>query len=164
MEDDEPFQVSQLVESIRKATEVLVWGEYHNDNLFNLFCEHHLLADFINALRAPSTCHDVKVQLLQSLGILVQNARRTTSTFYLLSGGLLNSLFDEPPDLGNEEILAYYVALLKGLALQLDDQSCQLCLAADNSAAKQRMPLLSGQCTWQSTRIRWYEQLAALPC
>lgn len=106
------------------------------------FCENHSLADFINSLRTPTVCHSVKLQLLQSLGILVQNARRVTSTFYLLSGGFLNSLFDEPPDLEDEEILAYYVTLLKGVALQVDGDSCQLCL--NNQSANSpthRLPL-----------------------
>lgn len=126
----EENEASQLVESIRQATEALVWGERHDSALFDLFCEYHMLAAFVTALHAAATPRAVKVQLLQSLAILVQNARRSTSTFYLLSGGLLNALFDAPPDLEDEEVMAYFVALLKGLALRLDAESAQLCLAA----------------------------------
>jgi hypothetical protein len=50
--------------------------------------------------------------------------------FFLLSGGQLNILFDDPPDLDEEEILTYFVTFLKSLALRLDVGSARLCLAA----------------------------------
>jgi len=126
---DRDDKVPRLVESVRQITEALVWGERHDGALFDLFCEHHMLASFVTALHARATPCVLKVQLLQSLQILAQNARRQTSSFYLLSGGLVNSLFDDPPDLGDEEVLAYFTALLKGLALRLDNESATLCLA-----------------------------------
>merc|ERR1712154_506855 len=65
---------------------------------------------------------------LQSLSILMQNVRRETSMIYLLSGGLLNTFFDDPPKLDDEELNAYFVTLLKGLALRLTADNAQLCL------------------------------------
>lgn len=121
---------ARLVEQIRQATEALVWGERHDGTLFDLFCEHQLLGGFVATLQAPGTSSAVKVQLLQSMAILLQNARQTTSTFYLLSGGRLNALFDHPPDLGDEEVLAYFVTLLKNLALNLSSDSARLLLAS----------------------------------
>eukprot|EP00448_Togula_jolla_P018539 CAMPEP_0170582728 /NCGR_PEP_ID=MMETSP0224-20130122/7742_1 /TAXON_ID=285029 /ORGANISM="Togula jolla, Strain CCCM 725" /LENGTH=496 /DNA_ID=CAMNT_0010905979 /DNA_START=17 /DNA_END=1507 /DNA_ORIENTATION=- len=137
--------VAQLVEAIRKVTEILVWGESHDGSLFDLFCEHHMMATFVEALHRPSTPKAVRVQLLQSLAILVQNMRRSTSTYYLLSGGLLSSLFDDPPDLGDEETLAHFVGLLKSLALRVDRHSAQLCLApprgANRGGGLERIPI-----------------------
>merc|ERR1712224_936586 len=43
--------------------------------------------------------------------------------------GHLNKLFDNPPLLDDEEILAYFVSLLKGLALRLDAESARLFLS-----------------------------------
>lgn len=132
----------QLVEAIRQATEVLVWGERHDETLFDLFCESQVLASFVRTLLAQSTPEVVQVQLLQTLSILVQNAHRSTSFFYLLSGGHLNTLLSgaldfEDDEVGHiygalnmhsEEVLAYFLALVKGLALRLDGGSAQLCI------------------------------------
>lgn len=132
----------QLVEAIRQATEVLVWGERHDEAFFDLFCESQVLASFVRALLAQATPEVVQVQLLQTLSILVQNAHRDTSFFYLLSGGHLNTLLGGALDfedeevgyiygalnLQNEEVLAYFLGLVKGLALRLDGGSAQLCI------------------------------------
>ncbi|CAJ1459888.1 unnamed protein product [Effrenium voratum] len=118
---------AQLVEEIRKATACLVWSETHDSSLFNLFCEHTMLAGFVAALRAASPV-PVKLQILQTLSILVQNAQRDTSFIYLLSQGLLNDFFDDPPANMDEEALAYFITLLKGIAFRLDGQLALLCL------------------------------------
>jgi hypothetical protein len=76
-------RAARLVESMQQATEALVWGERHDASLFDLFCEHRMLAAFVTALRAVIPVQ-VKVQILQTLSILVQNARRTTSFFFLI--------------------------------------------------------------------------------
>lgn len=76
----ETRKADRLVEAIRQSTEALVWGERHDAALFDLFCEHHMLAAFVIALRTVIPCQ-VKVQILQTISILVQNARRTTSFF-----------------------------------------------------------------------------------
>ncbi|CAJ1401919.1 unnamed protein product [Effrenium voratum] len=112
---------------IRKATACLVWSETHDSSLFNLFCEHTMLAGFVAALRAASPV-PVKLQILQTLSILVQNAQRDTSFIYLLSQGLLNDFFDDPPANMDEEALAYFITLLKGIAFRLDGQLALLCL------------------------------------
>eukprot|EP00927_Polykrikos_kofoidii_P061078 TRINITY_DN55974_c0_g1_i1.p1 TRINITY_DN55974_c0_g1~~TRINITY_DN55974_c0_g1_i1.p1 ORF type:complete len:711 (-),score=94.34 TRINITY_DN55974_c0_g1_i1:100-2232(-) len=113
--------VARLVEGVRRVTEVLIWGETHgNGALFDLFCEHHMLATFVAAVRCPATPRNLRVQVLQSLCILVQNARRETTSFYLFSGGHFRAMLDDGPDLDDEEVLAYFVGLLKGIALRLD--------------------------------------------
>lgn len=141
---------SRFVEQIRQATEALLWGEMYDGALFDLFCEHQLLATFVIALQSTTTPSAVKVQLLQSLVILVQNARRLTSMFYLLSGGRLNSLFDSPPDFDNDEMLAYFVSLMKNLALNLGPETARLllvecapvgCAAGGGSRPRSRLPL-----------------------
>ncbi|CAK0837384.1 unnamed protein product, partial [Prorocentrum cordatum] len=123
-----PADVGRLVELIRQATEALVWGERHDVWLFDIFCERQALAAFVGALSASGTDPAVRVQLLQTLSILVQNARRETSFYYLLSGGHLNSLLSWNPDLRDEEVLAYYVTFMKSLALRLDGETALLVL------------------------------------
>jgi hypothetical protein len=152
------FVVHHLVESIRQTTEAIVWGENNDETIFDLFCERQALAGFISALLSQSTPQPIKVQLLQTLSILVQNARRDTSFFYLLSGGFLNTLLagaldsedDEVGyvygalDLHDEEVLSYFVTFVKGLALRLDGGSAQLCVDERSPpSAAQGFPLFA---------------------
>jgi len=112
-----------VVETVRQITEALVWGEHHDTNLFDFFCEKSILSDFIRVLRLPKAPKTVKVQLLQTLSMLVQNIRRQTSLYYLLSQHHVNHLISMPLDFHDEEILAYYITLLKSLAMRLDGET-----------------------------------------
>lgn len=129
-------EVPRLVESVRRTTEWLMWGERHDPSLFDLFCEHSILSGFVTVLRVRASPKTVKLQVLQSLSILVQNVSRATSLIYLLSGGLLNTFFDYPPDLDDEEMLAYFVTLLKGLVLRLDEDLALLCLVSREATSE----------------------------
>jgi hypothetical protein len=77
--------------------------------------------------------HAVKVQALQSLAIVLTEAKQPASTSYLLS--VLNPCFEIPPDLQDEEIAAYFVTLLKSLALRITRDNVQYCLVPDDWAS-----------------------------
>merc|ERR1719443_2480214 len=62
----------------------------------------------------------VKVQLLQTLSMLVQNIKNDTSLYYLLSNNYVNQLIQTPMDFADEEIIAYYITLLKSLSMLLN--------------------------------------------
>lgn len=121
-------EIPKLVESIRQMTEWLMWGETYDASLFDLFCEHEMLGCLLASLRATQSPYAVKLQVLQSLSIIVQNVQRETSIIFLLSGGLLNAFFADPPILDDEEMMAYFVTLLKGVVLRLHPENAQLCL------------------------------------
>lgn len=113
-----------VVEMVRQITEALVWGEQKDDSgYFDFFCEKSILMDFIRVLNLPKAPQRVKVQLLQTLSMLLQNIRREQSLFYLLSNHQVNKLISMPLDFGDEEILAYYITLLKTLAMRLDQET-----------------------------------------
>lgn len=112
-----------VVETVRQITEALIWGEQNDTNFFDFFCEKSILSDFIRVLGLLRAPKKVKVQLLQTLSILVQNIRRQTSVYYLLSNNYVNKLITIPLDFNDEEILAYYITLLKSLAMRLDNET-----------------------------------------
>eukprot|EP00434_Breviolum_minutum_P021630 symbB.v1.2.019091.t1/scaffold1550.1/size112250/1 len=122
LEADE--QTESAVEVIRQMTEALLWGEQNddNDNFFDFFCEKSILSDFVRILgrNVPKT---VKVQLLQSLSMLIQNIRRPTSLYYLFSNNYVNQLIATQFDWSDEEILSYYISFLKSLALRLNQET-----------------------------------------
>merc|ERR1719506_1989087 len=113
-----------MVEVIRQLTEALIWGEQndHDHNFFDFFCEKNILADFVRVLGLPRVPKTVKVQLLQTLSMLIQNIRRDTSLYYLFSNNYVNQLISTQFDWTDEEILAYYITLLKSLALRLNGE------------------------------------------
>eukprot|EP00929_Paragymnodinium_shiwhaense_P085884 TRINITY_DN46354_c0_g1_i1.p1 TRINITY_DN46354_c0_g1~~TRINITY_DN46354_c0_g1_i1.p1 ORF type:complete len:568 (-),score=73.71 TRINITY_DN46354_c0_g1_i1:31-1734(-) len=133
-------EVPKLVESLRTATETLVWGEKNDMCMFDLFRENTMLEAFACALRTTVTPSPVKGQVLQSLSILIQNARRPSTIDYFLSAGLLNALFDDPPCLDDEELLAYFVTILKSVALLLSPQTSQLCLVSEHPETQGETP------------------------
>eukprot|EP00913_Durusdinium_trenchii_P022170 g20831.t1 len=94
----------------------------HNENFFDFFCEKSILADFVRILGRPVP-KTVKVQLLQSLSMLIQNIRRPTSLYYLFSNNYVNQLIATQFDWSDEEILGYYISFLKSLALRLNEET-----------------------------------------
>lgn len=72
-----------------------------------------MLGIFWRILRQAQTPVQVKVQLLQTLSILIQNIEAGPSVFYLLSNNHINDLIKHAFDFTHEELLAHYVSLLK---------------------------------------------------
>ncbi|CAK0859851.1 unnamed protein product [Prorocentrum cordatum] len=129
------------VEIVRQITEALVWGEQNDSSLFDFFCEKSILADFIRVLSLAQAPKTVKVQLLQTLSMLVQNIRRETSLYYILSANYVNRLIELPLDFSNEEILAYYITLLKSLAMRLNDETVKFFFVQHPDQPEPRFPL-----------------------
>ena len=78
----------------------------------------------------------VKVQLLQTLSILIQNIDAGPSVFYLLSNDHINELIRHRFDFAHEEILAQYVSLLKAIALRLDGGKSHLQVSSASRISK----------------------------
>lgn len=73
--------------------------------------------------------HEVKqelmVQVLQTLYILIQNLRSKTALYYVCSNNHVNDLVTLPFDFEDEEVLGYYINLLKSISLQLTTKTAQ---------------------------------------
>lgn len=125
IKNDDDQNRDTMVEVIRQITEALIWGEQngHDHNFFDFFCEKNILADFVSVLGVPKEKKSVKVQLLQTLSMLVQNIRRDTSLYYLFSRNYVNQLIATQFDWNDEEILGYYISFLKSLALRLNAET-----------------------------------------
>lgn len=109
-----------LVNTVVQLTEALLWGEKHDTDFFDFFCEAGILGDFVRMLGEASTPQKAKVQLLQTLSMLVQNSRRQTTLYYLLSNHHLNRLISMQLDFCDEEICTYYITFLKSLAIRMN--------------------------------------------
>ena len=122
-----------VVEALRAVTELLIWGDKHDAAFFEFFLEKNMVAIFWRLLAQPATPASVKVQLLQTLAMLVGNIDAGPSVYYMLSNNHINELIRHPFDFGHDEIQAQYVTLLKAIALRLDAQTVQFFV--DESAA-----------------------------
>lgn len=113
-----------LVEVLRTIAELMIWGDQHNTNFFDFFAEKSLLSFFLKILIQKCDTK-VKIQVIQTLSILIQNIQSETSVFYLLSNNYINELIVHRFDFSNEELLAYYISFLKTLSLKLNPRTIQ---------------------------------------
>lgn len=145
------IEVPRLIEAMRLVTECVVWGERRHDTKFmELFQKHTMLEALVCVLRTADGPRPVKTQALQSLSILAPQVQNESSMVYLLS--VMNPLFDEPPDLDEEEMVAYFATLLKGSALRLNGDNVEYCIVVANSRMQET-------CTEDSTA----PQISRLP-
>lgn len=63
--------------------------------------------------------------MLQTLYILIQNVRSKTATYYLLSNNHVNDIVTLPFDFEDDEVLGYYINLLKTISLRLTAKTVQ---------------------------------------
>eukprot|EP00452_MALV-II_sp_L67-6_P000150 gene150-153_t len=125
----------EIVENIRQTTEILIYGEKTKDAaFFDFFCEKNLLADFVRILGLGKVVPaKVKLQLLQTLAILISNIREDCNLYYLFSNNYLNQLILTELDWDDEEILGYYISFLKSLCLQLNTETVKFFFNYRNS-------------------------------
>ena len=137
----------QLVEVIRCVAETLLWGEQNEEDtlMFDYFCEKGVMKIFVALLNSPSLLQatpgmfssgpnpviggrQIKVQLLQTMSLLVLNIKRQTSLYFLFSNNAINQLINNNSnlDFSDEEILSYYVTFMKSIALRLSSETVKL--------------------------------------
>jgi len=123
-----------FVEAIRRVSELVVWGETHDPRLLDYFCERRALVMFVSLLDARSTPTAVKVQLLQTISVIVPNIKCASSLHYLFDGNHINGLITANLDFDDEEVLSWYISLLKTLALRLNRVTVRFFLDAQTGS------------------------------
>jgi protein CLEC16A len=63
--------------------------------------------------------------VLQTLYILIQNLRSKTALYYVCSNNHVNDLVTLAFDFEDEEVLGYYINLLKSISLRLTPKTAQ---------------------------------------
>eukprot|EP01065_Artemidia_motanka_P009247 TRINITY_DN14724_c0_g1_i1.p1 TRINITY_DN14724_c0_g1~~TRINITY_DN14724_c0_g1_i1.p1 ORF type:complete len:1075 (+),score=211.44 TRINITY_DN14724_c0_g1_i1:104-3328(+) len=123
--------VETVIEALREISEIVVWGDRNEPKIFDLFLELHMLPHFIHITlsRAPST---VKIQIIQTLSILLGNLKSLPSVFYLLSGDFMNKLIECEFDFDDDEVLSNYINFLKSLSLRFDIATIQFFFNRDH--------------------------------
>eukprot|EP00606_Chrysophyceae_sp_TOSAG23-5_P001122 GSChrysophyteH2.ASY1.ANO1.1224.1 assembled CDS len=127
-----------VVESLRAMAEMVVYGDSKSEMLFDFFCEKNILALFLEIMWTESGCPiKVHIQILQTLGILVNSVRNDTSLYYLLSNNYVNEILIHPHDFANasdESLCDQYVSFMKSLSLKLDEKTVQFFFIEETGA------------------------------
>jgi hypothetical protein len=130
-----------VIETMRNIAEHILWGDKHDPTFFEYFLEKNILS-FMLSLGAPLDVDaKVKIQLIQTLSMMIENMRTPSSLYFILSNNRINDLIShhEIDFAHDEDLLAHYISFLKTLALKLDSNTVQFFF----NAREQRFPLLT---------------------
>ena len=118
-----------VIETLRSISELVVYGDKHSESFFEFFCEKSMLSMFNAIMRQESKFPEmnrVKVQVIQTISILVQNVKTDTSLFYLMSNNHINDLLCMDLEfVAESDLLAHYVSFLKLISLMLTPATIQ---------------------------------------
>ena len=129
-----------VVDTIKQISELMVYGDKHAEaGFFEFFCEKGLLRTLVEIFRDSSYGSGVRVQIIQSMSILLMNIQSPSSLFYLLSNNHVNDLITSRIDPSDEDLLAYYVSFLKTLSLSVNPGTVQFFLQG-GGGKKSRVP------------------------
>eukprot|EP01029_Cantina_marsupialis_P022821 TRINITY_DN55_c1_g1_i1.p1 TRINITY_DN55_c1_g1~~TRINITY_DN55_c1_g1_i1.p1 ORF type:complete len:1407 (+),score=378.68 TRINITY_DN55_c1_g1_i1:68-4288(+) len=113
-----------IIKSLFSICEIIIYGDQNEEDcLLEYFCEQRMPEYFLNVLKNPICPVSMQVQVLQALSMLAQNIRSEMSLFFLLSNNYINDIIKLPLRFYDEEVLDYYVCLLKTLSLSLNDRT-----------------------------------------
>lgn len=133
-----------LVNTIKSVTEVLVWGDQHNPEIFAVFLKEQGLRRLLKLLQKKCNRRGpIAVQVLQTLAMLVQNIRNKTSLFQLLTAEAIREVINLELDFNDEEVLCYYVSFLKSVTMGLDHSNIGLFVPKVRRSEERSMPLFT---------------------
>ncbi|KAG0272166.1 Protein CL16A [Linnemannia exigua] len=107
-----------IVSCLKELTQLLIWGDQHDPSLLEHFFEQKVHWHFLEILQSKDD-GTLIVQVLQTLNIMFENVRSRQSLYFLLSNNYVNEVIGLRYDFSNDEILAYYIYLLRTLSFKL---------------------------------------------
>eukprot|EP00760_Papus_ankaliazontas_P017098 PhM_4_TR17032/c0_g1_i1/m.94626/K19513/CLEC16A; protein CLEC16A len=124
--DPTPRAVDHVVECIRALSEVVLWGDKFDPDTFYIFLESGMMGVFLKLITHNHVQSRIKVQIIQTLTILLQNLENDSSVFSLLSNNIVNRIISSTSlNFGEEEVMSNYISFLKSLSLRLNENTIQ---------------------------------------
>eukprot|EP00636_Phaeomonas_parva_P001231 CAMPEP_0118885152 /NCGR_PEP_ID=MMETSP1163-20130328/23738_1 /TAXON_ID=124430 /ORGANISM="Phaeomonas parva, Strain CCMP2877" /LENGTH=312 /DNA_ID=CAMNT_0006823105 /DNA_START=294 /DNA_END=1229 /DNA_ORIENTATION=+ len=136
-----------VIEMLRQLGEFIVYGDRtsdgeggegevgpadlpHRDIHFDVFCEGNTLGACVELANQASSS-GAKIQLLQTLSILVQNVHSQTSLFFILSNNYVNQVLETILEdrTRDADLVDAFVAFCKTLALRINSRTIQFFFA-----------------------------------
>eukprot|EP00043_Microstomoeca_roanoka_P016496 m.169017 g.169017 ORF g.169017 m.169017 type:complete len:885 (+) comp16469_c0_seq2:147-2801(+) len=114
-----------IVDHLRHITEIVAWGDQHDPAVFEAFMEFDVLGYIRDIMNPPIDL--IHLQVFQTLGIWMETLRTPTSKWFLMSRNYINDIISCPDiNFQHEEILGYFISLLKMLSLELSQDTILL--------------------------------------
>ncbi|CBK21873.2 uncharacterized protein [Blastocystis hominis] len=83
-----------------------------------------MLHDIISIIK-QNRSNKIKIQIIQTISILIQNIKNRTSLFFILSNNHINDLITTPLDFMDEDVVSQYISFLKLLSMNLTPDTVQ---------------------------------------
>ncbi|EAA22951.1 GOP-1-related, partial [Plasmodium yoelii yoelii] len=110
---------NNFTELLRKITQIIIWGDKHDDQIFQYFCEDNIFTHFIYLLRQDIN-KTIRIQVYQSLTLLIQNLQKDISLYYIFSNNKINNLIYTTFINQDEDIIPYYISMIKSISFFLN--------------------------------------------
>ncbi|AFZ79652.1 hypothetical protein BEWA_025010 [Theileria equi strain WA] len=111
---------SDTVDALKQVAELLIWGDVNNsEGIFEYFCEENLM-EYMTGVLSKSTSRAVRIQLVQTISMLIYNIQNKRTLYYLLSNNYINGLISVPEMYSGGDVSSWTVSLLKTLSGLLD--------------------------------------------
>ncbi|KAJ1270295.1 hypothetical protein BS78_06G043000 [Paspalum vaginatum] len=120
-----------VIEALRSIAELMIYGDQHDSSFFEYFMEKQIMGEFARILRI-SKLSRVSLQLLQTMGIMIQNLRNEHSIYYIFSNEHINFLISYPFDFQIDEMLSYYISFLRAISGKLNKNTISLLVKTEN--------------------------------
>ncbi|TVU13481.1 hypothetical protein EJB05_40540 [Eragrostis curvula] len=120
-----------VIEALRSIAELMIYGDQHDPSFFEYFMEKQIMGEFARILRI-SKLSRVSLQLLQTMGIMIQNLRNEHSIYYIFSNEHINFLITYPFDFRIDEMLSYYISFLRAISGKLNKNTISLLVKTKN--------------------------------
>ncbi|KAK9171367.1 hypothetical protein cmbei_7001150, partial [Cryptosporidium meleagridis] len=162
----------ELVEKIRTVAEVLIWEDQNDEQgYFEITCKFKIFPTLVGLIIHIDVNYSIKKQSLQTLSIILQNIKNINTLYYILSNNMISKLLNNTFKSGNlqnltqdsyeidlnisiinkeeeeDELLSYYISLLRTLALRLNGETLRLFLSQSNE-----FPLWKNACMYINHR------------
>ncbi|CRH00946.1 conserved Plasmodium protein, unknown function [Plasmodium relictum] len=111
--------VNNFIELLRKITQITIWGDKHDDQIFQYFCEDNIFNHFIYLLKQKIN-KNIRIQIYQSLTLLIQNLQKDISLYYIFSNNKINNLIYTTFIYQDDEIIPYYISMIKSISFFLN--------------------------------------------
>ncbi|KAJ3205233.1 hypothetical protein HDU67_008975, partial [Dinochytrium kinnereticum] len=121
---------TQVSKALRSLSEALVWSDaVKRTDLFEYFFEsrtHELILDLPLKPRDSDDTQNadiISIALLRFFNVIFENVEQQSVLFFLFSNNYINDVILLQYNLLNEEVLSYYVTLLKNLSVKLNSKT-----------------------------------------
>lgn len=110
----------EAVEAIRTLAELVVWGDQHDETLWDIFMDKEVMRH-LSQIVSLTDSMDVKRQCMQSLSIMVQSFENKKSLYNLFSRNFINEIIGCEIDANDFELVGHVVSIIRGITNKLDD-------------------------------------------